>query len=917
MLRADFAPAATGVGSAALIPNTTMTPPSTNSPNYTALLHRFYAPPTAAQEPSADSEIPVEDLVELLTEQLIYQQTIPAQEPEFAPLPTSLPAHLTQALKAKGIEQLYSHQAKAYRAISKGQDVTITTTTASGKTYAAYLGILKGCMKHNYRCLAFYNLKALAGDQSEAIADLLSTIPQERRPRFAKLTGDTSTEERKEILATEPHILGVTPEFIHYQLRAAWGSEHWQTFFSQLRYVLVDEAHTCKGVFGANVSLLIQRIKLVVDKYGLADDDGTLPSQRLQFITLSATSGNPRIHARRLTGRLRYKQSPDRLTWIQKSGAATAEKQLLVLRPSHNVNAETAKLVHHLLREGKSGIVFCTSIASVKTLYNLINLESLRQGHGPVGNQIATFYAALKPKQKADVLQQVKTRATRWILSTDALEAGIDIAELDCCIVRGWPGSIQSFRQQIGRCGRRNAGLAIFLPIAGNVLDTYFANHPELLANGPAENISFQVSVILLAKHLMCAAVESGIPSSQIRYYFGKEAILIAQELMQQGHLQKNRAGALWARGFPHREINFRGSLSQTTIQLVNEDGDELEQMTEDIAQREVYPGAIYRSQNADGQMVTYQSLALDLEAKQARLKLIPDTPAFTVATTRSELNAHSSVAAPKFLPLQLLTDEPEVSTSQTELPIPETTHIRHPTGLTLELAWADMRHLITGYDLNVRRYERTCLNRKCLQYKEALPTQRRCPSCNTPVRAADIVQHVSQFMFETPTKVEITTPIVQLTLTESVRNYLQDYVKQLKTQIQSEDSLIPPGYQTLWEFRAEYLALHTAGHQLLKVLPLVVRADTHDANFQITRSQTETFQGIFYNCLPESGAVESLFSRLPELAAKAAEVARTCPCSTGCGNCLIQHGCPDGNMGLFKPLGLSLLDAITRASNE
>ncbi|MGG6262931.1 DEAD/DEAH box helicase [Leptolyngbya sp. AN10] len=876
-----------------------MNPTSKTPPDYGMLLQQFYGIKETAAQPDLNQEDETPETVQdLIASVVTHQETVAAQNPKLIELPEDLPPSLTKALNYRGIHALYSHQNFAYAAINEGKDVVITTATASGKTLGTFLAILKGIIEQNHCCLAFYNLKALASDQATNITELLSTIPEQIRPRFHKLTGDTPTQMRKEILASEPHILGVTPEFLHYQLRTTWKSAHWQTFLSRLKYIVLDEAHTLRGVFGGNVHMLIQRIKLAVDHYAPARSDGSLPSDHLQFVVLSATCGNAVEHCRHLTGRPKQKGKPSRLVWIEKSGAISAGKDLFVLRPSASSHSETAKLVYHLMQQGKTGIVFTNSISSVKTIYNLINKESQRRGLNNIGSQVVTYYSALRAQQREDILEQVRDGRTRWLISTEALESGIDIASLDCSIVRGWPGSVQSFRQAIGRCGRQNPGFAFYLPTT-KVMDLYYATHPALLLHGAAEVITFQVPVLLLAKHILCAAVETGIPVSKLKHYFGSDAFKVVQELLRQGQISRNRSSILWTKGFPHRDLNFRGGFNQSLVSLLDQDGEEIEQMSQEIAQREVFQNAIYRCQNGEGKMLTYHVLDLDLETKSARLKQITDTDTFTQATTHSELNIHTRVAGPSSIDIEVATDE-AIAARGPDAPC-----------LNLEMAWADIRYVVDGYDVFARRYERACVNQGCLKFHAAISVT-RCSNCGKPTRYTEITQMVDTIVFDQPSKIEMTTPVVEVYFNKVARKWLEHITRSLKSQIKQETKEIPKEYRSLWEFSGEYLALHTIGHQLLKAFPIVVRSDTRDANFQIYNNE-KGITGVFYNVTPESGVVENLFTRLPEVARKAGEIAQTCSCKTGCGNCLIQHGCPDGNTGLLKSIGLQLLDAISQ----
>ncbi|WP_226889503.1 DEAD/DEAH box helicase [Nostoc sp. MG11] len=227
-----------------------------NTPNYSALLQSFWTPPrTPITENSNSNNHPTEptDIAEFLGEDLLWQQTISAKEPNLKNIPNDLPNKLIKALHSLGITQLYSHQLQALQAIRQGKSLILTSPTASGKTLSTYPAILEGCINEEHRALAFYGLRALALDQFHKISELLSTIPTQSRPILAMITGDVKSEKREQILKSEPHILGVTPELIHFQLKQAWKSAHWANFYQRLRYVLIDEAHTLSGSYGANM----------------------------------------------------------------------------------------------------------------------------------------------------------------------------------------------------------------------------------------------------------------------------------------------------------------------------------------------------------------------------------------------------------------------------------------------------------------------------------------------------------------------------------------------------------------------------------------------------------------------------------------------------------------------------------------
>ncbi|MBD2429505.1 DEAD/DEAH box helicase, partial [Phormidium sp. FACHB-1136] len=328
-----------------------------NPDTFAEILAATWATPSPDHPPTSFPTTPtppidVEAILEAMTQ---WETTLPGQAPDLQPMPTSVPKALQQALAHIGIEALYSHQVKAYQAIRRGKDLVMTPPTAAGKTLAAYIPIIEGALTEGHRCLSLYGLKALASDQEAKLLELQAGMP-EAGLTVAKITGDLQGgDARDAVLAEAPHILAMTPDLLHHELRRVYWSNPWQQFMAQLRYVIIDELHAYQGVFGANLCWLIRRLKLVVDKCG-GDAD------HLQFIGLSATVGNPRDLAGRLISRPAVNDDGTkntRLTWLHKSGAKAPDKRLIVTRPSRNINEDTAHLMLQLMGAGKQGITFC------------------------------------------------------------------------------------------------------------------------------------------------------------------------------------------------------------------------------------------------------------------------------------------------------------------------------------------------------------------------------------------------------------------------------------------------------------------------------------------------------------------------------------------------------------------------------
>ena len=418
-----------------------------------------------------------------------------------------------------------------------------------------------------------------------------------------------------------------------------------------------------------------------------------------------------------------------------------------------------------------------------KTLAELVRQECQRQHCDPFARKVAVFYGSLSDERRADIMRQLESGQITWIIGTEALEAGIDLPVLDCAIVRGFPGSLMSFWQRIGRAGRQHQGLAIYVPIAQNLVDVHFTERDRLFA--ASESISFNPYYpILLAKHLLCAAVETGIQTKQLKPSFGTEAVKVAKLLMAQGHLLQGRNG-LYAKGFPHSDINFRGGVGQGNFKLMdNTSGRQLEVMNDAIAYREVFPGAIYRRQDETGQMLTYQSESLDLTQRVATLKPIDAGAMFTSVLTRHEAKVQSLLTQP----IQASLNFPVRAERQLALE-------PSPAYLTLELSFGTLSQLTTGYQLMTRQYERTCLNKRCLHDRASLPHTAKCSACGKRTQEAELVKVIMETAFPKPYEVSYSTPLLKLAPNAAAQADLRQFVSETKAAFEGQPP--PPEAQS------------------------------------------------------------------------------------------------------------------------
>lgn len=804
-------------------------------------------------------------------------------------IPEDLPSALQNAIRGLGYKELYSHQIEALDCLRNGYDLSIVTPTASGKTLCYNLAILEDCLNRpKTSALYIFPLKALAFDQFHKLQRIVETFPPEQRVKVGQMTGDTPyTERLKLFVPRPPNILAVSPDLLHHQLSKIprvqqW--EPWREFLRRLRWVVIDESHSYVGAFGAHVTNLMRRLRRAVDSVG-----GN--SSKLQFICSSATIGNPQDMAMRFSGRT---SEPDRLHLIEGSGAGSAGRTILCLAPSDTANSDACKIVLSWLQQDLSGIVFCNSRAAVKKLVDLIQKESTRQGNSYLAQKVTAFYGSLKSERRQNIISQLQKGKLRAIISTSALESGLDLPELDCCLVEGYPGSIMSFRQRLGRAGRVNPGLVIFLPVSQNSLDYYYGKHPEQLLSGEVESAAFNPNYpTIVSKHLECCCVESGLPLVEVENRFDAVGGAVAEGLLEQKRLSITLNGTLRGRGEPHLGVNIRGSAIDA-IELIDENtGESFEEMPRDIAYREVFPGAIYTAFDDGNRLVSYRCQSLDIEQNKAILQPFEeDSSLFTEPDLGLQIKLLQNLEDPRIIPTGL------------------------PEGrLRLTLGWGEITSQVMGYKLCKREYRPTCTNVKCRSHKQLLEGK-ICASCGRTLKSLEMNTLIKLVPFNPPYQIQYQAPVVKIEVNPPLIAAITEEVERHKASARTQyGNDIPQELKGLFWGNAVMVALHSMAHQIQLAVPLVVLSSTRDVNCTVERDDLGIVAYFFDTTDGGNGASEEIGKQLPLFAAKAISLALNCECSDGCPKCLIQLGCPQKNEGLHKKVGLFLLEAIAANS--
>ena len=504
-------------------------------------------------------------------EELAYLTTEPPREPRTAPLPADLHPELRAALARQGVEELYAHQAEAWASARTGGHVIVTTGTASGKTLAFNLPVLDAlATQPKNRALYLYPTKALAQDQARALSEL--AVPG---VRTAIYDGDTPSEQRPQIRKGANLIL-TNPDMLH--LGVLPRHDLWADVLHNLRYVVIDEAHVYRGVFGSHVANVLRRLRRLARIYG-ADP---------QFIFASATIANP--------GELAHSLLGDTAVVVGDDAAPRAERTIALWNPElldaelglrASALGDAARLLAALVDRDLRTICFAKSRKAAE----LVHRMAADRVDSKTAKRLAPYRAGYTPQQRRDIEQRLVAGDLLGVSCTDALELGIDIGLLDCAISVGFPGTVASLRQQWGRAGRRGHGLAVMVA-SEDALDQYFMREPETLLGRRVEAaILDHANPRVLDGHVAAAAFEAPIDDDD-RATLGDEALERAPQIPE---LQHTPRGWVWAgKDYPAARTSLRSSTPDAFTVIDATTGSLLGIVERERAYSTVHTGAVY-----------------------------------------------------------------------------------------------------------------------------------------------------------------------------------------------------------------------------------------------------------------------------------------------------------------------------------
>ena len=483
---------------------------------------------------------------------------VPAREAIWVDLPDSLDPRFRRIMAERGVSRLYSHQLECYENARRGQNTVVVTPTASGKTLCYNIPVLQSILENpDHRAMYLFPTKALTYDQLDDLIQWSETLPGEIR--IHPYDGDTPQDARQAIRA-KGHIVLTNPDMLHKGILPH--HTKWTRLFENLEYVIVDELHTYRGVFGSHLANLFRRLERICRFYGSTP----------HFICTSATIANPRELAEGLTGK--------EFELIEESGAPEGEKHLFFYNPPvvnrrlgirRSYVQETRRIAAGFISRAKGSIVFANSRLITEVLVRYLK-ENLRTRIGKE-DLVVGYRGGYLPRERRAIERGLREGTIMGVVSTNALELGIDIGSLDVAILAGYPGTVASTWQRMGRAGRRS-GSAIGIMVASSApLDQYIANHPEyFLEQAPEAGLINPENIHILISHLQCATFE--LPFGEAELFGVHDVGEILEYLSEKGSVHK--AGQKWhwtSESYPADSISMR-SISSDNFLVVETTGE-------------------------------------------------------------------------------------------------------------------------------------------------------------------------------------------------------------------------------------------------------------------------------------------------------------------------------------------------------
>jgi len=528
--------------------------------------------------------------------QLAEHRYIPSIQPRHMKL--EVKDALKEVLTRQGVGRFWSHQAEAIDLIRQGENVVVMTPTASGKSLIYNIPVIESLMDNpDTKALYIFPLKGLEQDQVKNLNELFSSVhinpPKQKKSSRSLLEaaevydGDTTSYRRKQIRESVPSVIFTNPDMLHLAINPYHSK--WELFFKGLRYVVLDEVHTYRGIFGSHMAHVMRRLRRICHHWGANP----------QFIACSATIANPQKLTEELVG------LPFRT--VLESGAPHSGIHFMFLSPAESPYTEATWLFIQCVKAGLRTIVFTKARKITELIYRW-TIDRAPE----LGEKISPYRAGFLPRERREIEQRLFSGDLLGVVSTSALELGVDIGGLDVCILAGYPGSISSTWQRAGRVGRHGQESLIFMIGLQDALDHYFIRNPDAFFGK-----SHEAAVIdtankhILKQHLPCAASEVYLKEDDTVYDVASLKSVI-DECTHEGLLSKGKTGDIWfsRNRMPHRDVGIRAI--GESFPIVDDSGKSIGELSGYRVFRDAFPGAIYLHRGRQ-----YMVHELDLERKK------------------------------------------------------------------------------------------------------------------------------------------------------------------------------------------------------------------------------------------------------------------------------------------------------------
>ncbi|AEF80999.1 DEAD/DEAH box helicase [Leadbettera azotonutricia] len=493
---------------------------------------------------------------------IVVERLLQATEGSFAPFPQDVEPRIAEACKARGIDRIYTHQAEVWANVKKGRHTVVVTPTASGKTLCYNLPVLDALLRDDKaRALYLFPTKALSQDQQSELNELVGAQGEDAIPvKVSTYDGDTPDSLRVAARDTGRIIIS-NPDMLHAGILP--NHPKWIKFFSNLKYIVIDEAHAYRGVLGSHVADLIRRLKRIASFYG----------SRPVFILCSATIGNPKELAQTLIG--------EEVALVDKNGAPRGEKRIILYNPPlvdsvqgirKSVVDESRRWMLAFLKAGIKTILFAHSRVKTEVAASYVNEDLANIFTDNSRIKVEAYRGGLLPNERREIERGLREGAIQGVVSTNALELGIDIGGLDASVVAGFPGSFSSFWQQSGRAGRRGGtSIAVFVASASPI-DQFIMEDPEWFFRKNAEEARIDPdNPYILADHIKCAAFELPFRDDFLENgedsFTSDEAVPVLEFLEEEGIVRHTSGKWHWAdRSFPAEGISLRSATADNVV---------------------------------------------------------------------------------------------------------------------------------------------------------------------------------------------------------------------------------------------------------------------------------------------------------------------------------------------------------------